>query len=90
VLGQGANRPERFPFLAERPRSKQLTRTCSSRHEQKRQIGFEAVRDGVPVARSARSGLGSVSTHRSQRGGSTCWIGSEMLLLVGHPGLGER
>jgi len=54
---------------------------------QKRQIGFEALCDGVPAARSARSGLASVSTHRSRRCSSARRIGSEAPLLVGHPGL---
>jgi hypothetical protein len=39
------------------------------------------------VARSARSVLVYVSTHRRQRAASVRRIGSEMLLLVGHPGL---
>jgi hypothetical protein len=55
--------------------------------DQKRQIGFEASCDGGSVARSPRSVLVCVSRHRRQRAASVRRIGSEMLLLVGHPGL---
>ena len=60
----------------------------ASRHDQKRQIGFEASCDGGSVARSARSVLVYVSKHRRQRAASVQQIGSEVLFLVGHPGLG--
>ena len=59
----------------------------ASSHDQKRQIGFEASCDGVSVARSSRSALMCVSKHHRQRGRSVRRIGSEVLLLVGHPGL---
>jgi hypothetical protein len=49
---------------------------------------------GLPIcsvltlaARNSRSALLGVSKHRSQRAASVRRIGSEMLLLVGHPGL---
>jgi len=54
---------------------------------QKRQVGFEALCDGGSVAGSSRSALMCVSKHRRQRAASVRRIGSEMLLLVGHPGL---
>ena len=40
------------------------------------------------MARSARSVLVYVSKHRRQRAASVQQIGSEVLFLVGHPGLG--
>ena len=59
----------------------------ASIERQKRQIGFEPSCDGVSVARSPRSVLVYVSRHRRQRAASVRRIGSEVLFLVGHPGL---